>query len=74
MTECKNPNCNGLGENTYRGKHGNSVKVCDKHYYKLVTGKSVSNSITTSQSVISSHRNDLFDDTTDLGTIATNRT
>lgn len=40
---CQKPACSGPRANTYDGPHGNTIRVCDKHYYQLVTrGRSLS--------------------------------
>ena len=38
-TGCQHPQCNLASEKTYRGRNGNSLKLCEKHYYNLVSGK-----------------------------------
>lgn len=35
-TECQKPGCDSEGENTYRGENGNSLRLCDTHYYAIV--------------------------------------
>jgi hypothetical protein len=40
--QCQKPGCSGPPANTYDGPHGNTLRVCEKHYYQLVTrGRSI---------------------------------
>lgn len=41
---CEKPNCTATASKTYTGEQGNKLKLCEKHYYDLVAGKSVSKS------------------------------
>lgn len=34
--ECQKPGCTEDWEEKYKDEHGNRVKVCEKHYYRLV--------------------------------------
>jgi len=38
--DCQNPSCTDDASEHYRDEHGNSVRVCERHYYRLVTGES----------------------------------
>jgi len=34
---CQKPGCDSEGSNTYRGPNGNTLRLCDRHYYYEVT-------------------------------------
>lgn len=36
---CQKPDCSRSADETYSGKNGNSVSVCSRHYWELVTGQ-----------------------------------
>lgn len=38
--DCDKPGCSQGGQRTYKGKHGNTLHLCRKHYYALVSGRS----------------------------------
>lgn len=38
---CQKPNCTRDDSETYNDEHGNELELCNKHYYELVSGKSV---------------------------------
>lgn len=38
QSECQNPNCEEDGTKVYHDNCGNSIKVCPRHHYELVTG------------------------------------
>jgi len=35
--ECESPTCSNDGEKTYSGPHGNTLKLCERCYYRVVT-------------------------------------
>lgn len=44
-SDCQHPHCTADGEESYSGPNGNTLSVCEKHYWKLVTGESTSSNI-----------------------------
>lgn len=42
MQECEHPSCSNPRLKTYTGTDGNTLKLCDVHYYNLVSGKNLS--------------------------------
>lgn len=40
---CQKPNCRVPPSNTYNGKHGNELRLCERHYYELVSGERSAN-------------------------------
>jgi len=44
---CKHPNCRTDASDTYSDEHGNTLRLCEKHYYQNVTGGSVISSSVT---------------------------
>lgn len=35
--KCQKPNCSNPASRTYRDGKGNTLSLCDRHYYRLVT-------------------------------------
>ena len=38
--DCQKPGCNKKAEHTYIGKQDNTLKLCERHYYNLVSNNS----------------------------------
>lgn len=38
-SKCGKPHCDEQGTKTYRDENGNSITLCDEHYYQAVTGR-----------------------------------
>lgn len=38
-SECQKPGCHESAEETYTGPNDNRLRLCGKHYYKLVTAQ-----------------------------------
>jgi len=36
QSECDHPSCSNVALNTYTGDNGNSLNLCDRHYYNAV--------------------------------------
>lgn len=36
-TQCQKPTCTKEASDTYRGENGNSLHLCERHYYNLVS-------------------------------------
>jgi len=36
--DCQNPNCTRDATETYRGGNGNTLRLCERHYYQIVSG------------------------------------
>jgi hypothetical protein len=34
---CQNPRCDEPASDTYEGENGNTIRLCEEHYYNLVT-------------------------------------
>ena len=47
--ECQKPTCSETAKQTYRDPNGNTLRLCEKHYYELVTGSPTFTSITRSK-------------------------
>lgn len=47
MSDCQKPGCRTSPSETYKGKHGNTLELCGKHYYELVSGETVRNTVRT---------------------------
>lgn len=43
--ECDKPGCTAKAEKEYTGKHDNTLSLCERHYYRLVSGDSSTPSI-----------------------------
>jgi len=41
---CQKPSCTTDATDTYSDEHGNKLDLCERHYYLLVSGKSVTTS------------------------------
>lgn len=39
-TECQQPHCTDDAEETYHGPNDNTLRLCEKHYYTLVSRQS----------------------------------
>jgi hypothetical protein len=39
--ECQAPNCTAVGSNTYIDDNGNTLQLCDRHYYHAVSDDTV---------------------------------
>lgn len=44
IQQCDKPNCSSEAEKTYKGKHGNKLYLCERHYYNFVASGEDSNS------------------------------
>lgn len=38
MGDCQNPHCTTESDSTYKDEHGNTLDLCERHYYELVSG------------------------------------
>jgi hypothetical protein len=38
-SECEKPGCTEMSDRTYNDGNGNSLKLCQQHYYNLVSGE-----------------------------------
>lgn len=47
MSDCQKPGCLNSPDETYKGKHGNELDLCSKHYYELVSGEKTTRSVLT---------------------------
>lgn len=47
--DCQKPSCHETAENTYRDPNGNTLRLCERHYYEQVTGTPTFTSITRSR-------------------------